>query len=147
MLVVYEVFGPSDRARTCNHRITRSLLNPIERFTFIEWLPSCTIGIGQIAICLPMLGPSIVRHLRRGFMRIRDSKNGNQEPAPQCSGELGPIPNGAMKGQENTLGSVNTQNLEAYAMGRIHTDQERFTIVSSISKDMSIETRATQLSY
>ncbi|RJE21535.1 hypothetical protein PHISCL_06139 [Aspergillus sclerotialis] len=128
MIVIYEVFGP---------------LDPV----LIQWLPSCAIGIGQIAICLPMLGPGILRHFHRVLVRIWDSKIRNQEPAPQCVGELGPISNAAKKGQEDTLGSVNTQNLEAYAMGRIHADKERGMTVSSVSKDISIETGTARSSY
>lgn len=134
------MFGPPDPIRKFNHHIMQYLLNPIEFSTVVQWLPTCAVGIGQIAICLPMLGPGILRYIHRLLVRVWGSKI---EPAPSSDGP-GPIPNAAKKRQKDTLGSVNTQNLEAYAMGRIQGDEERGMTVSSVSKDVSIETVTAQ---
>lgn len=106
----------------------------------IELVPAMQIGIGLVAICLPILGTTIFAATRMCLGYIFPSTARAPEDAPSSLAVQQPKPN---NGQPTTLGSVNTQNLEAFARGRVHGDEEQALMASIVSNEKSVGTVTT----
>ncbi|RJE27525.1 hypothetical protein PHISCL_00111 [Aspergillus sclerotialis] len=99
----------------------------IQRWSLLLILPDEQIGIGMIAVCLPILGPPIVRYMCRKignsgcwstlFNSIRGS---NITPIKHLASSVTRV-----EKTHTTLGSMATQDIEAYAKGRIRVDEEQ----------------------
>jgi len=80
------------------------------------------MGIGMIAICLPIMGPPLISYVRRKMASAgRGSNVSGSEPLTVHAEEA---EKAEKKNKPTTLGSVNTQDTEAYARGRIYGDED-----------------------
>lgn len=99
------------------------LNTPVERQTLLLLLPASQAGLGLIAICLPILGPTTVRYFNQ--MLGRFPKIWQENPSGLSASEpLTATPNPEMN-KSTTLGSINTQDIETYARGRVYGDMDQ----------------------
>lgn len=106
----------------------------------LQFIPAVQIGIGLVAICLPILGTTILGATRICLGYIFPSMARIPEDSPSSPAARQPKPK---NGQPTTLGSIDTQNLEAFARGRVRGDEERALMASSVSNEKSVGTVTT----
>lgn len=99
------------------------------------------MGIGMIAICLPIIGPPLVVYLRKLLSSGKDINVSGSEP---LTVHVEKIENRIH--QSTTLGSVNTQDIQSYAKGKIHGDDEQIQIWPNERRMSETEERQVSLS-
>ena len=127
MIATFIRIGSYDSIRKFIHSLSDLDLTVTERWSLLLILPDGQAGIGIIAVCLPILGPPIFRYICRKignsgcwstlFNSFRGSDLTQTEHLTSSFARV--------EKTHTTLGSMDTQDIEAYAKGRIRVGEEK----------------------